>query len=48
MKKTLFFICCAAALAACSSAPKSVDINAVPEKQTSAITSADRTCTEAA
>ena len=45
MKKTLFFICCAAALAACSSAPKRVGINAVPEKLTSAITSADRTCT---
>ena len=43
MKKTYFLIACAALLAACSSAPKSVGINAMPVKLGEAITAADRT-----
>lgn len=44
MKKVFLLIACAAVLAACSAAPKRVGINAVPEKLTTAITKADRTC----
>ena len=44
MKKVLFIVAGLAVLAACSSAPKQVGINAVPEKLTTAITKADRFC----
>lgn len=44
MKKTFLLLACAAVLAACASAPKQVGINAVPEKLTTAITKADRSC----
>ena len=45
MKKAILLIICAAALAACSSAPKRVGINAVPAKVTKAIAKADKSCT---
>lgn len=45
MKNSYFFIFAVAVLlTACSSAPKSVGINAIPSKVTKAITQADRTC----
>lgn len=44
MKKVLFLAVCAAVLAACSSAPKSVGINAMPKTLTKAIEKADKTC----
>ena len=44
MKKTYFLIACAALLAACSSAPKSVGINAMPVKLGEAIAAADKAC----
>ena len=44
MKKVFLLMACAAVLAACSSAPKQMGINAVPEKMTTAITKADRFC----
>ncbi len=45
MKKAILLIICAAALAACSSAPKRAGINAVPAKVTKAIAKADKSCT---
>ena len=45
MKKVLFLTVCAAVLAACSSAPKSVGINAKPKVLTKAILKADKACT---
>ena len=45
MKKVLFLTVCAAVLAACSSAPKSVGINAKPKALTKAILKADKACT---
>lgn len=45
MKKVLFLTVCAAVLAACSAAPKSVGINAVPKALTKAIKKADKACT---
>lgn len=44
MKKVLFLTVCAAVLAACSSAPKSVGINAKPKALTKAILKADKAC----
>ena len=44
MKKAILLIICAAALAACSSAPKRAGINAVPAKVTKAIAKADKSC----
>lgn len=46
MKKALLLTVCAAILAACSSAPKSVGINAVPAGLTKAIGKADRVCVQ--
>ena len=45
MKKVLFLAVCGAVLAACSSAPKSVEINATPKALTKAIVKADKACT---
>ena len=45
MKKVLFLTVCAAVLAACASAPKSVGINAKPKSLTKAILKADKACT---
>lgn len=45
MKKAILLVICAAALAACSAAPKRVGINAVPAKVTKAIAKADKSCT---
>ena len=44
MKKIYFLFCGLVLLSACSSSPKSVDINAMPVKVNKAITQADRTC----
>ncbi len=44
MKKVYFFAAAAVLLTACSSAPKSVGINAIPPNVTKAITHADRSC----
>ena len=44
MKKTYLMIFAAALLAACSSAPQKVGINAMPVKLNKAITAADKTC----
>ena len=44
MKKAYFMVFAAALLAACSSAPKSVGINAMPVKLNAAISSADKSC----
>lgn len=46
MKKVLFVTVCAAVLAACSSAPKSVGINAVPNTLTKTISKADKVCVQ--
>lgn len=46
MKKVLFLTVCAAVLAACSSAPKSVGINAMPASLTKAISKADKACVQ--
>ncbi len=44
MKKALFLTVCAAVLAACSSAPKTVGINAKPKALTKAVLQADKVC----
>lgn len=44
MKKTVILVFGAMALAACSSAPKSVGINAMPVKLNQAISKADKAC----
>lgn len=45
MKKPYLLLACAALLAACSSSPKTVSINAMPVKLNEAIMAADKACT---
>ncbi len=45
MKRIALMICCMAILSACSSASKSVGINAKPKALTKAVLKADKSCT---